>query len=123
VYGVDEGTENHDIQSEFGKFGTVTDVYNTGKGYAFVTFDRDEDSKTAIQEMDGQTMFGKQIKVRDFQFFLFFFFLYGDGSTNFFCIRIRGWHFMCFGQRCGSGMFFPDPRSELFHPRSRIQSY
>jgi RNA recognition motif-containing protein len=63
VYGVDEGTENHDIQSEFGKFGTVTDVYNTGKGYAFVTFDRDEDAKTAIQEMDGQTVFGKQIKV------------------------------------------------------------
>ena len=27
----------------------VTDVYNTGKGYAFVTFDREEDSKTAIQ--------------------------------------------------------------------------
>jgi hypothetical protein len=27
----------------------VTDVYNTGKGYAFVTFDREEDSKMAIQ--------------------------------------------------------------------------
>jgi RNA recognition motif-containing protein len=63
VYGVDEYTENHDIQSEFSKYGTVTDVYNTGKGYAFVTFDRDEDAKTAIQEMDGQTVFGKQIKV------------------------------------------------------------
>ncbi len=64
VYGVDENCDNNDIQGEFEKFGTVTDVYNTGKGYAFVTFDRDEDSKTAAREMDGQTMFGKQIKVR-----------------------------------------------------------
>jgi len=24
----------------------VTDVYNTGKGYAFVTFDRKEDAET-----------------------------------------------------------------------------
>jgi RNA recognition motif-containing protein len=40
----------------------VSDVYNSGKGYAFVTFDREEDSKVAIQNMDGQTMFGKQIK-------------------------------------------------------------
>jgi RNA recognition motif-containing protein len=40
----------------------VTDVYNTGKGFAFVTFDREEDSQTAMREMDGNSMFGKQIK-------------------------------------------------------------
>ena len=28
------------LQAEFEKFGSVTDVYNTGKGYAFVTFSR-----------------------------------------------------------------------------------
>ena len=28
------------VQAEFEKFGSVTDVYNTGKGYAFVTFSR-----------------------------------------------------------------------------------
>ncbi len=32
----------------------VTDVYNTGKGYAFVTFDREEDSKMAIQVNSSQ---------------------------------------------------------------------
>ena len=51
VYGVDQNLSNNDIQAEFEKFGMVTDVYNTGKGYAFVTFERDEDSKTAIQVM------------------------------------------------------------------------
>jgi hypothetical protein len=39
-------------------------VYNTGKGFAFVTFDREEDSQTAMREMDGNSMFGKQIKAR-----------------------------------------------------------
>lgn len=63
VYGVDQNLSNSEIQSEFEKYGMVTDVYNTGKGYAFVTFDREEDSKQAIQEMDGQTMLGQQIKV------------------------------------------------------------
>jgi RNA recognition motif-containing protein len=63
VYGVDQNLSNSEIQTEFEKYGMVTDVYNTGKGYAFVTFDREEDSKMAVQEMDGQTMLGQQIKV------------------------------------------------------------
>ena len=37
---------NGDLQAEFEKFGMVTDVYNTGKGFAFVTFDRKEDAET-----------------------------------------------------------------------------
>ena len=32
VYGIDQNMSNGDIQSEFEKFGAVTDVYNTGKG-------------------------------------------------------------------------------------------
>ena len=52
------------VQDEFEKFGLVTDVYNTGKGYAFVTFDRKEDAETATMSMDGQTLGGQQIKVR-----------------------------------------------------------
>jgi RNA recognition motif-containing protein len=39
-------------------------VYNTGKGYAFVTFDRKEDAETATMAMDGQTLAGQQIKVK-----------------------------------------------------------
>ena len=42
VYGIDQNMDNGDLQAEFEKFGSVTDVYNTGKGYAFVTFSRFE---------------------------------------------------------------------------------
>jgi len=65
VYGVDENMANGDLQAEFEKFGMVTDVYNTGKGFAFVTFDKKEDAANATQEMDGQTVNGQQIKVNE----------------------------------------------------------
>jgi len=45
IYGVDQNFENSGLQAEFEKFGTVTDVYNTGKGFAFVTFERKEDAE------------------------------------------------------------------------------
>ena len=51
-------------QSEFEKCGRVVDVYNTGKGFAFVTFDRKEDAAAAIQELDGANVCGQSIKVR-----------------------------------------------------------
>ena len=62
VYGVDQELSNGEIQGEFEKFGMVTDVYNTGKGYAFVTFDKKEDADSAQQCLDGQTVFGQQLK-------------------------------------------------------------
>ena len=65
VYGIDQSSSNHEIQEEFEKFGTVTDVYNTGKGYAFVTYDRKEDADTATDAMDGQTILGQKIKVNE----------------------------------------------------------
>ena len=43
----------------------VSDVYNTGKGFAFVTFDRKENAETATMAMDGQTLGGQQIKVNE----------------------------------------------------------
>ena len=43
----------------------MTDTYNTGKGFAFVTFERKEDAQTATQQMDGATMNGQQIKVNE----------------------------------------------------------
>ena len=43
----------------------MTDVHNTGKGYAFVTFDNKDSAETAIREMDGVTLNGQQIKVNE----------------------------------------------------------
>merc|ERR1719474_1779831 len=43
----------------------LSDVYNTGNGYAFVTFDNKEDSMTAMEQMNGATIFGQQIKVNE----------------------------------------------------------
>lgn len=65
IYGIDQNMANGDLQAEFEKFGTVTDVYNTGKGFAFVTFDRKEDAESATQEMDGANINGQQIKVNE----------------------------------------------------------
>jgi len=65
VYGVDQNLSNDEIQGEFEKFGMVTDVYNTGKGFAFVTFDKKEDADSAQQGLDGQTVFGQQLKVNE----------------------------------------------------------
>ena len=46
VYGVNENTSNSELSDAFSKYGTVVDTYNTGKGYAFVTFDNKEDAST-----------------------------------------------------------------------------
>ena len=43
----------------------MTDVHNTGKGYAFVTFEEKDAAENAIREMDGQTLNGQQIKVNE----------------------------------------------------------
>jgi hypothetical protein len=83
VYGINENMDNGEVkvmyltclpyssftscplQAEFEKFGQVTDTYNTGKGFAFVTFDRKEDAQTATREMDGANFNGQQIKVNE----------------------------------------------------------
>ena len=65
IYGVDQNYDNHELQGEFEKFGQVTDTHNTGKGYAFVTFADKNSAQTAIQEMNGATLNGQQIKVNE----------------------------------------------------------
>ena len=53
------------LQNEFDKFGPIIDVFNTGKGYAFITFQDKESADLAIREMDGATLNGQQIKVSE----------------------------------------------------------
>ncbi|XP_023330048.1 RNA-binding protein 8A [Eurytemora carolleeae] len=64
VYGVSTGTPKEEIQDEFERFGEVTDTYNSGKGYAFVTFSSKESAEQAREGMNGQTIGGQEIKVR-----------------------------------------------------------
>merc|ERR1712168_1495992 len=65
IYGIDQGMQNSKLKAEFDKFGNVVDVHNTGKGFAFVTFDQQQDAQTAIREMNGATVNGQQIKVNE----------------------------------------------------------
>jgi len=47
VYGISQHISNDELIEEFGKFGSVNDTYNTGKGYAFVTYDNSDDAADA----------------------------------------------------------------------------
>ena len=43
--------------------GEVTDVYNTGKGYAFVTMVDEDAAQAAMRELNGASIDGQPIKV------------------------------------------------------------
>merc|ERR1712088_35784 len=51
------------IEDKFGKFGRVTDVFNTGKGYAFITMDDEAGAQDAIEDLHGSTIDGQEVKV------------------------------------------------------------
>ncbi len=65
-------TSEADLRDAFGKFGSVTDVYiandrETGRprGFAFVTFATEEESKAAIEKMNGFDLDGRQLTVNE----------------------------------------------------------
>ena len=63
VYGISASCPRDLLESKFGKCGRVNDVYNTGKGYAFITMDDDRDAKAAVDELNGTTIDGQEVKV------------------------------------------------------------
>ena len=63
VYGVDPACPREILEGEFGRCGEVTDVYNTEKGYAFVTMADDDGADQAIRELNGAVIDGQEIKV------------------------------------------------------------
>ena len=63
IYGIDENVSNSELQAKFGEHGWITDIYNTGKGYAFVTFQHQSSADRAINDFHGANLFGKRIKV------------------------------------------------------------
>ena len=64
VYGVKETSTEEVLKTSFGRCGEVTDVYNTGKGYAFVTMIDENAAQAAIRDLNGVSIDGgKPIKV------------------------------------------------------------
>ena len=64
VNGVDRNMKNGELVSHFKKFGQVIDVYNSLRGYAFVTFQNKDSAAMARREMDKTTMDGRIISVK-----------------------------------------------------------
>ena len=73
VYGVSGSCPRDLLENEFGKCGRVNDIFNTGKGYAFITMADERDAKIAVEDLNGQTLDGQEIKVE---------ISHGKGSTK-----------------------------------------
>ena len=63
IHGVNKKMGKGELFAEFEKFGRVTDVCNTGKGFAFVTFAMKDMATMALRKMNGATMNGQTIVV------------------------------------------------------------
>ena len=66
VYGVNARCPRKLIEDEFSRCGEVTDVYNTRKGFTFVTMAEQEGVNAAIEKLNGAQMDGQEIKVMKF---------------------------------------------------------
>ena len=62
VHNVSEDTPQDDLFTEFGKHGTVTDAYNPGRGFAFITFASAAEANKAMEAMEGQEVCGRVIQ-------------------------------------------------------------
>ncbi|HRE04953.1 MAG TPA: RNA-binding protein [Opitutaceae bacterium] len=65
-------TTEQELRDTFGQFGSVTDVYvamdrMTGRprGFAFVTFSTEEESKNAAEKMNGADLGGRALTVNE----------------------------------------------------------
>ena len=74
VGGLSWGTDDQGLREAFESFGEVTDAKvitdrETGRsrGFGFVTFANPEDGDRAIEEMDGQPLDGRNIRVNEAQ--------------------------------------------------------
>ena len=63
VFGISPNMNSMQITNEFSHFGSVTKVWNSGKGYAFVSFQDRQDCVNAIQGLDGSKIWQKPIQV------------------------------------------------------------
>merc|ERR1712241_1009055 len=73
VYGVSSSCPKDLLESEFGKCGRVNDIFNSGKGFVFITMADERDAKIACEDLNGTTLDGQKIKVE---------FSHGKGSDR-----------------------------------------
>merc|ERR1711944_331636 len=73
VYGINANCPRDLLEDTFEKCGKVNDIFNTGKGYAFVTMADERDAKNACEDLNGQTIDGQEVKVE---------ISHGKGSTR-----------------------------------------
>jgi len=65
VYGVNSRCPKGVLEDEFGRFGDVTDVHITEKGFAFVTMENQDDAEEAIRKLNGAEIDGQEVKVEE----------------------------------------------------------
>eukprot|EP00091_Calanus_sinicus_P021639 TRINITY_DN6505_c0_g1_i1.p1 TRINITY_DN6505_c0_g1~~TRINITY_DN6505_c0_g1_i1.p1 ORF type:complete len:266 (-),score=76.46 TRINITY_DN6505_c0_g1_i1:151-948(-) len=63
VHGITQETDNSSLQAAFEAHGTVTDAYNPGKGFAFVTFSKPAEAKAAMEAFEGQEVCGCYVTI------------------------------------------------------------
>ena len=68
VHNVSEETSQDDLRSAFESNGTVTDAYNTGKGFAFITYSSPDEAQAAIKAMNGTHVCGRDIGKSNIKF-------------------------------------------------------
>ena len=66
VHNVSEETSQDDLRSAFESHGTVTDAYNPGKGFAFITYSSPDEAQAAIKAMNGTHVCGRDIGESNF---------------------------------------------------------
>ena len=65
VYGVNSRCPKGVLEDEFARFGDVTDVHITEKGFAFVTMENQDDAEEAIRKLNGAEIDGQEVKVEE----------------------------------------------------------
>jgi len=63
VHGIKQDVREEAIKELFSKYGTVVDVFNPGKGFAFVTFEEASSAEKAINKLNGKEKFGSVLSM------------------------------------------------------------
>ena len=63
VYGVSASCPKGLLEKEFERYGNVSDVFITGKGYAFITMETKDEAEDAVDALNGKKVDGQDIKV------------------------------------------------------------